>query len=125
MERWRKRESALAGRIRKARRDLGWTQTKLGDAIGVSQQEIAKYEAGTRDPTAHMRAIAAALRRPLDYFYAATPVRKVIGPVRERPGGLVVAMQCKSGVVVAADRRATLDRLWITPHHPPRSKLNV
>jgi len=76
----RQREyAAPAARIRRARRDLGWTQSKLGEAIGVSQQEIAKYEAGTRDPTARMRAIAGVLHRPLAYFYKATPVRQMNG----------------------------------------------
>jgi transcriptional regulator with XRE-family HTH domain len=75
-----RRERAPAAAIRRARREAGLTQSKLGEAIGVSQQEIAKYEAGTRDPTAHMRAIASVLRRPLDYFYPATPIRGITSP---------------------------------------------
>jgi len=104
MIRRRERESVLAARIRKARRDVGWTQSKLGDAVGVSQQEIAKYEAGTRDPTPRMRAIASALHRPLEYFYPATPCRAVSSR------RCVVAVRSESGVVVAADRRADLTR---------------
>jgi transcriptional regulator with XRE-family HTH domain len=37
---------AIGDRIRRARALLGWSQSKLGQAIGVSFQQVQKYETG-------------------------------------------------------------------------------
>src|SRR5210317_875782 len=39
-------ESGLGARMRKRRKDLGWTQTELADKVGTSQAVIQKIENG-------------------------------------------------------------------------------
>ncbi len=39
---------ALGKRVADLRKELGWTQKTLAEALGISQQLIAAYEAGTR-----------------------------------------------------------------------------
>lgn len=38
----------LGQRLTELRKELGWTQTQLAETLGISQQLIAAYEAGTR-----------------------------------------------------------------------------
>lgn len=40
----------IGERIKKKRREAGFTQKQLGEALGVSQQQIAQYESGKRTP---------------------------------------------------------------------------
>jgi transcriptional regulator with XRE-family HTH domain len=39
---------ALGGRIAALRKEAGLTQTQLGEALGISQQHMASFEAGRR-----------------------------------------------------------------------------
>ena len=46
------------------------TQTELGDAVGVSFQQIQKYENGSnRISGSRLYMIAAELKRPISYFF--------------------------------------------------------
>lgn len=40
----------IGERIREARKAKGWSQSKLGEELGVSQQMVAQYEKGDRTP---------------------------------------------------------------------------
>lgn len=40
-------DKAIGRALRAAREAKGWTQTQLGDALGVTYQQIQKYEGGT------------------------------------------------------------------------------
>lgn len=43
----------MAGyRISEIRRSRGWSQQRLAEALGTTQQQIARYESGARDPRA-------------------------------------------------------------------------
>jgi transcriptional regulator with XRE-family HTH domain len=58
-------------RIRARRRQLRLSQTKLGDAIGVSFQQIQKYEKGTnRISASKLNQIGRVLGVAPGYFYA-------------------------------------------------------
>lgn len=55
--------------LRKRRRDLGWSQAVVGDMIGVSYQQVQKYEKGTNTPTLHrIGAVMGALNLNLSDF---------------------------------------------------------
>lgn len=55
-------ESSLGARIAAARREAGLTQAELADVLGVSEDTIANYESGRRQPRMEtLRAIAVAL----------------------------------------------------------------
>lgn len=44
----------LGKQVADLRKEQGWTQTQLAEALGISQQMIAAYEAGTRKIPASM-----------------------------------------------------------------------
>ena len=49
--------------LRDARKEMGYTQSELGGLVGVTQQQIAKYEAGQSTPS---KRVIALLSRHLD-----------------------------------------------------------
>jgi transcriptional regulator with XRE-family HTH domain len=60
------------GRRMKLRRiDLGYSQTEIGEALGVSFQQVQKYELGTnRISAGRLQQIANVLEVPLPFFFA-------------------------------------------------------
>ena len=61
-------------RIRALREDLGWSQEKLGVAIGIDESSararISRYELGVHEPPLPtVRLIADVLQVPLSYLY--------------------------------------------------------
>jgi DNA-binding transcriptional regulator YiaG len=64
----------IGRRIRMRRRLLGLNQTELARRIGVTFQQVHKYETGQSAVTAaRLYAIAMALGLPLEYFYDDLP----------------------------------------------------
>lgn len=66
----KRRESAIAFRIgesiRRARKHSGMSQSELSARIGVSHQQVQKYERGATEPTiSRLTHIAGALGMPL------------------------------------------------------------
>ena len=55
-------------RIRERRRELGMSQTDLGDALGISFQQVQKYEIGT-NRVAASRLLGVARMRDVDIEY--------------------------------------------------------
>jgi transcriptional regulator with XRE-family HTH domain len=50
---------------------IGMSQERLADALGITFQQVQKYEKGTnRVSVGRLHQIAGALEVPLDYFYA-------------------------------------------------------
>jgi transcriptional regulator with XRE-family HTH domain len=57
-------------RIRMRRKELGVSQERLADALGITFQQVQKYERGAnRVSASKLWEIAAALRTPVAYFY--------------------------------------------------------
>jgi transcriptional regulator with XRE-family HTH domain len=66
--------SIVGRRIKELREDLGWSQEKIGVAIGIdessSRARISRYELGVHEPPIPTaRLIAKALDVPLTYLY--------------------------------------------------------
>ncbi len=60
----------VARRIRQRRRQLGIKQIEIADFIGISAQQMQKYESGKDRITAgYLFAIAMMLGVNVDYFY--------------------------------------------------------
>jgi transcriptional regulator with XRE-family HTH domain len=60
--------------VRERRKDIGMSQEKLGDAIGVTFQQVQKYEKGTnRIGSSRLMQIANALGVPPTYFFEGAP----------------------------------------------------
>jgi transcriptional regulator with XRE-family HTH domain len=57
-------------RVRARRLIIGWTQEKLGDALGLTFQQVQKYEKGTnRVGSSRLVQIAQALGAPVAHFF--------------------------------------------------------
>lgn len=64
----------IGARIRKARQAQPISQTALGDALGVTFQQIQKYESGrNRIAASQLFVVADFLLVELDYFFAGLP----------------------------------------------------
>jgi transcriptional regulator with XRE-family HTH domain len=64
----------IGSRVRLRRMMLGLTQERLGDAVGVTFQQIQKYEKGTnRIGASRLQAIAKTLTVETSYFFDGLP----------------------------------------------------
>lgn len=60
----------VGSRVRMRRKMLGLSQEKLGDKLGITFQQIQKYEKGTnRVGASRLQAMATALEVPIAYFF--------------------------------------------------------
>ena len=60
----------VGSRIRLARQALHMSQEKLGEALGITFQQVQKYEKGTnRVGSSRLMNISAALNRPVEFFF--------------------------------------------------------
>lgn len=64
----------VGSRVKLRRTMQGMSQEKLGDALGITFQQIQKYEKGTnRIGASRMQQIAAALKVPVAFFFDDAP----------------------------------------------------
>jgi transcriptional regulator with XRE-family HTH domain len=60
----------IGQKVRQARREIGLTQETLASLLGITFQQVQKYESGqSRLSASRLRAVAIAVRKPIDYFY--------------------------------------------------------
>lgn len=61
----------VGARVRMRRILLGFSQEKLADALGLTFQQVQKYEKGTnRISASRLQQISGALGVPIDFFYS-------------------------------------------------------
>jgi Zn-dependent peptidase ImmA (M78 family)/DNA-binding XRE family transcriptional regulator len=71
-------QADLGRRIAEARQETGTTQAELAAGVALERTALAKIEAGTRKVSAtELVAIAGALGRPVDWFFAESPAAVV------------------------------------------------
>lgn len=64
----------VGSRIRLRRNMLGMSQEKLGESLGITFQQIQKYEKGTnRVGASRLQAIASILTVPVSFFFEDAP----------------------------------------------------
>jgi transcriptional regulator with XRE-family HTH domain len=64
----------VGSRVRMRRMLVGMSQEKLGDALGITFQQIQKYEKGTnRIGASRLHQIARVLSVPVEFFYEGAP----------------------------------------------------
>lgn len=77
----------VGSRIRLRRNMLGMSQERLGEGLGITFQQIQKYEKGTnRVGASRLQAISSLLGVPVSYFFEDAP-----GQVEESTRGLAEA----------------------------------
>ena len=70
----------VGGRMRQRRSLLGMSQTKVGDAVGLTFQQIQKYERGfNRVGSSRLFEFAKVLDVPISYFFDAMPSNALAG----------------------------------------------
>lgn len=70
----------VGSRVRLRRNMLGMSQEKLGESLGVTFQQIQKYEKGTnRVGASRLQAIASILNVPVAFFFEDAPVDHLPG----------------------------------------------
>lgn len=64
----------VGSRIRLRRNMLGLSQERLGESLGITFQQIQKYEKGTnRVGASRLQAIASILNTPVSFFFEGAP----------------------------------------------------
>ena len=72
-------------RLRQGRRELGLTQEALAALLGVTFQQIQKYEAGhSRMSAGRLLEIAIALGKPIGWFYEPFEIAETVEHARGR-----------------------------------------
>jgi transcriptional regulator with XRE-family HTH domain len=69
----------VGARVRMRRMMLHMSQEKLGDAIGLTFQQVQKYEKGTnRMGSSRLQQVANVLQVPVTFFFEGAPGQKTI-----------------------------------------------
>ena len=78
----------VGARLRQRRTLLGMSQTTLGDAIGLTFQQMQKYEKGTnRISASRLFALSRVLDVPVEYFFDDVPAEvSASSPATEKRG---------------------------------------
>src|SRR5260370_8180758 len=64
----------VGSRVRMRRKMLSMSQEKLGDALGLTFQQVQKYEKGTnRIGASRLQNISLILHAPVSFFFEGTP----------------------------------------------------
>lgn len=81
----------VGGRVRLRRMMLGMSQEKLGEQLGITFQQIQKYEKGTnRIGASRLQNIAAVLSVPVGFFFDGAPGPGEIAAPDSKSGSYVV-----------------------------------
>ena len=97
----------VGSRVRLRRTMLGMSQEKLGAAIGLTFQQVQKYERGTnRIGASRLFELSKVLDVPVSFFFDDMPP-EVAGPRTSRPAGMAEAQ----GAAYEADTLAKRETL--------------
>jgi transcriptional regulator with XRE-family HTH domain len=82
----------VGSRVRMRRMMLGMSQEKLGDALGLTFQQVQKYEKGTnRIGASRLQQIAQILQVQVSFFFEGAPHSPGRGGMSEAPSPAYVA----------------------------------
>ncbi len=103
-------EQSVGTRIRQRRTELGYTQQQLAQRVGLTYQQIHKYERGTnRISVARLVDLAEALEIEVAYFIADISAEQAPRPLTQQRLGLDMARNFSS--ISDANCREALARL--------------
>jgi transcriptional regulator with XRE-family HTH domain len=70
----------VGSRVRMRRMMLGMSQTALGDGLGLTFQQVQKYEKGTnRIGASRLQQLAQILQVPVEFFFDGGPMAPIAG----------------------------------------------
>jgi transcriptional regulator with XRE-family HTH domain len=96
----------VGSRVRMRRMMLSMSQEKLGDALGLTFQQVQKYEKGTnRIGASRLQQISNILQVPVSFFFEGAP---------HLPGGHAPGMSEAPSPAYVSDFLATSDGLSLT-----------
>ena len=96
----------VGSRVRMRRMMLSMSQEKLGDALGLTFQQVQKYEKGTnRIGASRLQQISNILQVPVSFFFEGAP---------HPPGGHSTGMSEAPSPAYVSDFLATSDGLSLT-----------
>ena len=96
----------VGSRVRMRRMMLSMSQEKLGDALGLTFQQVQKYEKGTnRIGASRLQQISAILQVPVAFFFEGAP---------DVPGGRTPGLKEAPSPTYVSDFLATSDGLALT-----------
>ncbi len=87
----------VGARIRLRRNMVGMSQEKLAEGLGITFQQVQKYEKGTnRVGASRLQNIASILEAPIAFFFeeGPSPVLKADGWVADTPTQLMTSKEC-------------------------------
>jgi transcriptional regulator with XRE-family HTH domain len=97
----------VGSRVRMRRMMLGMSQEKLGDALGLTFQQVQKYEKGTnRIGASRLQQISHILQVPVSFFFDGAPTVPL--------GGRLEGMSEAPSPAYVSDFLATSDGLALT-----------
>ncbi len=89
----------VGSRIRLRRNMLGMSQEKLGETLGITFQQIQKYEKGTnRVGASRLQAMANALDVPISYFFPDAQTAEGSGMAEEGAAFMMDFMSTSEGL---------------------------
>ena len=98
----------VGGRVRQRRTLLGLSQEKLGDAVGLTFQQIQKYERGAnRIGASRLFQLSRILDVPISFFFEDIPVN-----LRTAEGQVTIGLREREQITLEPDplaRRETLE----------------
>src|SRR5436305_5326698 len=109
-------DSYVGSRVRMRRMMLGMSQEKLGDSLGLTFQQIQKYEKGTnRIGASRLQQISLILQVPVSFFFEGAPP----------PPGSPIGLEEASSPAYVTDFLSTTDGLALVKAFMriPNSKL--
>lgn len=114
-------DAYVGARIAHRRAALGLTQGALARAVGVTFQQVQKYERGSNRVSAgRLHALAAALGAPITFFFPAATGLEPTGATRD----LDPALSLKLGQMLGMeDGRAVLESFSTIPDERVRQAL--
>ena len=103
-------------RVKARRQALGLSQEKLGESLGVTFQQVQKYEKGTnRVSASRMQSLAETLGVPIGYFFDGAPVDALPNGAPALHGALAdsVSQAPLEGDAVVSPEGARLNRAFV------------
>ena len=113
----------VGSRVRMRRMMLGMSQEKLGDALGLTFQQVQKYEKGTnRIGASRLQQIATILQVPVSFFFEGAPAPPATaGGFAEAPSPAYVSdfLATTDGLALDQGVHAHQERQAAPPHRRP------